>query len=94
MRKRRQRPGGRHTPELTALHSRDCACAPGQGYRYPGTSHLSFSLMVMMIHRSYATLLDRDDIVCGPFLFTVRCDLAQSASGTRQLPLPPPGLSP
>jgi hypothetical protein len=28
-----------------------------------------------------------------PFLFTVRCDLSQSASGTRQLPLPPPGLS-
>jgi len=28
-----------------------------------------------------------------PFLFAVRCDLEQSASGPRQLPLPPPGLS-
>jgi len=28
-----------------------------------------------------------------PFLFTVRCDLEQSASGSWQPPLPPPGLS-
>jgi len=37
--------------------------------------------------------LDHDDIIYSPFLFTVRCDLEQSASGSRQLPLPPPGLS-
>jgi hypothetical protein len=29
-----------------------------------------------------------------PILFTVRPDLDQSAGSTRQLPLPPPGLSP
>jgi hypothetical protein len=28
-----------------------------------------------------------------PVLFTVHPDLDQSAGGTRQLPLPPPGLS-
>jgi len=27
------------------------------------------------------------------FLFAVRCALEQSASGSRRLPLPPPGLS-
>jgi hypothetical protein len=29
-----------------------------------------------------------------PVPFTVRPDLGESAGGTRQLPLPPPGLSP
>jgi len=28
-----------------------------------------------------------------PLLFAVRCDLEQSAGGSHQLPLPPPGLS-
>jgi len=36
--------------------------------------------------------LDHDDIIYSPFLFAVRCALEQSASGSRRLPLPPPGL--
>jgi len=38
--------------------------------------------------------LDHDDIIYSPFLFAVRFALEQSASGSRRLPLPPPGLSP
>jgi len=37
--------------------------------------------------------LEHDDIIYSPFLFAVRCALEQSASGSRRLPLPPPGLS-
>jgi len=37
--------------------------------------------------------LDHGDIIYSPFLFTVRCDLEQSASSSRQLPPPPPGPS-
>ena len=48
---------------------------------------------MMMIHLSCAILLDHDDIMYSPILFTVCCDLEQSASGSWQLPLPPPGLS-
>jgi len=37
--------------------------------------------------------LDHDNNIYSPFLFAVSCTLELSASGSRQLPLPPPGLS-
>jgi len=36
-------------------------------------------MMMAMTHRPCATLSDHDDIIYSPFLFTVRCDLEQSA---------------
>jgi len=38
--------------------------------------------------------LDHNDIIYSPFAFAVRYALEQSASGSRRLPLSPPGLSP
>jgi hypothetical protein len=40
-------------------------------------------MMMMMIHYSYATLLDHDEIMYIPVLFTVRPDLGQSTGGTQ-----------
>jgi hypothetical protein len=57
-------------------------------YMYGG-----FVATVMMIHYSYATLSDHAEIMYSLVLFTVCPDLDQSAGGTRQLSLPPPGLS-
>jgi len=37
--------------------------------------------------------LDHDNNIYSPFPFTISGGLELSASGTRQLPLPPPGLS-
>jgi hypothetical protein len=53
----------------------------------------SVVLMMMIIHYSHATWLDHGEIMYSPILFAVRPDLGQSAGGSRQLPLPPPGLS-
>jgi hypothetical protein len=47
-----------------------------------------------MNHYSHATQFDHGETMYSPVLFAVRPDLGQSAGGMRQLPLPPPGLSP
>jgi hypothetical protein len=49
--------------------------------------------LLMMNHYWYETQFDHGEMICSPILLAVRPDLVQSAGCTRQLPLPPAGLS-
>jgi hypothetical protein len=60
------------------LYGGECMAASGW-WRVNGGQWM----MMMMIHYSYATLLDHDEIMYIPVLFTVRPDLGQSTGGTQ-----------